>query len=87
MMNMDFKRKLTIPAELKKEYPVTEQMKRDFEQRDQELKKILSGEDERIVLIVGPCSADREDSVLDYVNRVRELQERVKDKLLLIPRV
>ena len=87
MMNMEFKRKLTIPAELKKEYPVTEQMKRDFEQRDRELKSILSGEDSRIVLIVGPCSADREDSVLDYVNRLRGLQEKVKDKLLLIPRV
>ena len=87
MMNMEFRRKLTIPAELKKEYPVTEQMKRDFEQRDGELKAILSGEDDRIVLIVGPCSADREDSVLDYVNRLRELQERVKDRILLIPRV
>ena len=76
MMNMEFKRKLTIPAELKKEYPVTEQMRKAFLARDGELKQILAGEDDRIVLIIGPCSADREDSVLDYVNRLRELQEQ-----------
>lgn len=87
MMNMEFRRKLTIPAELKKEYPVTAQMEAAFEARDRELKAILSGEDQRIALIVGPCSADREDSVLDYVNRLRELQEKVKDKIFIIPRV
>ena len=87
MMNMEFRRKLTIPAELKKEYPVTAQMEAAFESRDRALKAILSGEDERIVLIVGPCSADREDSVMDYVNRLRELQEKVADKILIIPRV
>ena len=87
MMNMEFRRKLTIPAELKKEYPVTKQMEAAFEARDRELKAILSGEDRRIALIVGPCSADREDSVLDYVNRLRELQEKVKDKIFIIPRV
>ena len=87
MMNMEFKRKLTIPAELKKEYPVTEQMRKAFLARDGELKQILAGEDDRIVLIIGPCSADREDSVLDYVNRLRELQERVKDRIFIIPRV
>ena len=80
-MNMDFKRKLTIPADLKKEYPVTEQMRRSFLERDGELKRILAGEDDRIALIIGPCSADREDSVLDYVNRLRELQEQVKDRI------
>ena len=74
-MNMEFKRKLTIPADLKKEYPVTAQMEAVFETRDKELKDILSGRDDRIALIVGPCSADREDSVMDYVNRLRELQE------------
>ena len=74
MMNMEFKRKLTIPAELKKEYPVTAAMEADFMERDRELKAILSGRDDRIVLIVGPCSADREDSVMDYVTRLRELQ-------------
>ncbi len=87
MMQMEFKRKLTIPAELKKLYPVTEEMQRAFQTRDKALKAILSGEDSRIVLIIGPCSADREDSVLDYVTRLRALQERVEERIFLIPRV
>lgn len=87
MMNMEFKRKLTIPSELKQEYPVTPEMRKHFLERDEELKRILSGEDDRIALIVGPCSADREDSVLDYVNRLRQLQERVKDRIFIVPRV
>ncbi len=87
MMQMEFKRKLTIPAELKKLYPVTEEMQRAFQARDKALKAILSGEDSRIALIIGPCSADREDSVLDYVTRLRALQERVEDRIFLIPRV
>ena len=86
-MNMDFKRKLTIPAELKLEYPLTAQMAEDFNRRDRELKAILSGEDDRLVLIIGPCSADREDSVMDYITRLRQVQEEVKDRLLIIPRV
>ena len=86
-MNMDFKRKLTIPAQLKEEYPLTRDMERDFQTRDRELKRILSGEDDRMVLIIGPCSADREDSVLDYITRLREVQEQVKDRILIIPRV
>ena len=87
MMNMEFKRKLTIPADLKKEYPVTEEMRKRFLQRDEALKKILSGEDDRIVLVIGPCSADQEASVMDYVNRLRALQEKVADRILMIPRV
>lgn len=86
-MNMDFKRKLTIPADLKKEYPVTAEMAAIFEERDKELKNILSGADSRIALIIGPCSADREDSVMDYINRLREVQEKVKDRIMIIPRV
>ena len=86
-MNMDFKRKLTIPAQLKEEYPLTRDMERDFQTRDRELKRILSGEDDRMVLIIGPCSADREDSVLDYITWLREVQEQVKDRILIIPRV
>lgn len=86
-MNMDFKRKLTIPYDLKQEYPVTADMAQVFEQRDRELKDILGSRDSRLALIIGPCSADREDSVLDYVTRLVPIQEKVKDKLLIIPRV
>ena len=86
-MNMDFKRKLTIPYDLKQEYPVTADMAQVFEQRDRERKDILGSRDSRLALIIGPCSADREDSVLDYVTRLVPIQEKVKDKLLIIPRV
>ena len=86
-MNMDFKRKLTIPSELKQEYPVTKEMAQAFEHRDRELKDILSGNSSRLVLIIGPCSADREDSVLDYISRLVPIQEQVKDQILIIPRV
>ena len=86
-MNMDFKRKLTIPSELKQEYPVTKEMAQAFERRDRELKEILSGNSSRLVLIVGPCSADREESVLDYISRLVPVQEQVKNQILIVPRV
>lgn len=86
-MNMDFKRKLTIPADLKEQYPVTAEMAAAFEQRDKELKAILSGEDDRVALLIGPCSADREDSVMDYIHRLVPVQEKVRDRILIIPRV
>ena len=86
-MNMDFKRKLTIPSELKQEYPVTKEMAQAFERRDRELKDILSGNSSRLVLIVGPCSAYREESVLDYISRLVPVQEQVKNQILIVPRV
>ena len=86
-MNMDFKRKLTIPMETKEMYPLTGAMSESIERRTTELKRIFGGRSERLVLIVGPCSADHEDSVLDYVSRLIPVQEKVKDKLLIIPRV
>ncbi len=85
-MNMEFTRKLTIPAEVKEMYPLTGNMARCFEQRDIEMKKILSGKDGRLLLIIGPCSADRMDSVLDYITRLRDLQEKVKEKIFIVPR-
>ncbi len=86
-MNMDFKRKLTIPMETKRLYPMTPEMEATVERRRAELKRIFEGKSDRLVLIVGPCSADREDSVLDYVARLIPVQERVRDKLFLVPRV
>ena len=86
-MNMDFKRKLTIPMETKEMYPLTGAMSESIERRTTELKRIFGGRSEQLVLIVGPCSADHEDSVLDYVSRLIPVQEKVKDKLLIIPRV
>ena len=86
-MNMDFKRKLTIPAEIKLQYPVTAEMAETFERRDRELKDILSGRSDRLLLIIGPCSADREDSVMDYLDRLRTVAEEVRDRILIVPRL
>ena len=87
MMNMIFERKLTIPKEVKEMYPLTEEMKRAVAARAAEIRDIFTGKNDRLLLVVGPCSADRDDSVLAYILRLRELQERVKDKIFIIPRI
>ena len=86
-MNCEFKRKLPIPKEVKEMYPVTEKMKVDFERRDAEIKKVLSGESDKLLLIIGPCSADYESSVMDYISRLCPIQEKVQDKIIIIPRI
>ena len=86
-MNMNFKRKLPIPMEVKEMYPVTQTIERIKEKRDIEIKSVFEGKDDRFILVIGPCSADRDDSVLDYISRLREVQEKVSDKILIIPRI
>ena len=86
-MNMNFIRKLPIPMDIKKEFPVPEALALKKAANDEEIKKIFTGEDKRLLLIIGPCSADREDAVLEYVTKLRVLQEKVKDQILIIPRV
>ncbi len=86
-MNCTFKRKLPIPQEVKAEYPVTSEMAEVKNKRDEEIKRIFSGESDKFLLIIGPCSADYETSVMDYVTRLARIQEQVADKLLLVPRV
>lgn len=84
---MNFKRKLLIPAEIKDMYPVSEEARLAKERNDAEIARIFRGEDDRLLLVVGPCSADREDAVVDYVLRLRALQEKVSDRILIVPRV
>ncbi len=86
-MNCKFKRKLPIPQVLKQEYPVTEAMAKVKAQRDEEIRKIFTGESDKFLLIIGPCSADYEGSVMDYVTRLAKVQEKVAEKLLIIPRI
>ena len=86
-MNMNFKRKLPIPMEIKEKYPVTWEIQKLKERRDEEIKAIFEGRDDRFLLIIGPCSADKDDSVLDYIYRLREVQEKVSDKIMIIPRI
>lgn len=87
MMNMYFEKKLTIPMEVKEMYPITEEMRDNIAKRDVEIKKIFSGESKKKLLIMGPCSADNEDSVIDYVSRLIKVQEQVADKLFIVPRI
>ena len=86
-MQMEFIRKLPIPKELKEQYPIDDKLKKIKEERDVEIKNIFEGKDDRFLLIIGPCSADREDAVLEYMTKLREVQEKVKDKIFIIPRV
>lgn len=86
-MNCEFKRKLPIPMEIKEMYPVTAEMQRIKEERDIEIKKVLSGESDKFLLIIGPCSADHVTSVMDYISRLCPVQEKVKDKIIIIPRI
>ncbi len=86
-MNMNFIGKLPIPQEIKKQYPITPDLEAIKAERDEEIKKVFTGESDKFILVIGPCSADREDSVLDYISRLRNVQEKVKDKILIIPRI
>ena len=87
MQNMIFKRKLPIPKEIKEQYPLTAELAQVKARRDKEIADVFTGKSSKMVLITGPCSADREDAVLEYCERLAKLQEAVSDKLVLIPRV
>ena len=86
-MNMEFKRKLPTPQTIKDMYPISEELAQKKQANDRQIRAILTGEDDRLLLLIGPCSADREDAVLDYAVRLRTLQDRVADKLLIVPRI
>ena len=86
-MNMNFKRKLPIPMEIKEMYPLSETSAKIKAANDEEIRKVFAGESDKLVLVIGPCSADREDAVLDYISRLRRVQEQVKDKIVIIPRI
>ncbi len=86
-MNMNFIGKLPIPKEIKEQYPLTDDLAAIKAARDEEIKKVFSGESKKFLLVIGPCSADNEDSVLDYISRLREVQEKVKDQIVIIPRI
>ena len=86
-MEMEFLRKLPIPREVKEQFPLSDKVKKIKEERDQIIKNIFAGKDNRLLLIIGPCSADNEDAVLDYISRLRKVQDKVIDKVYIIPRI
>ena len=86
-MDLEFERKLTIPMETKALYPVTKELAPLVEARARALRDIFEGRDRRLLLIIGPCSADNPDSVMDYISRLRRLQEKVADRIFMVPRI
>lgn len=86
-MALNFIKKVPTPAELQEMIPMTEDLKKVKAERDAEIRKVFTGESDKFLMIIGPCSADNETAVLDYVTRLAKVQEEVKDKILIIPRI
>ncbi|MCR5206868.1 MAG: 3-deoxy-7-phosphoheptulonate synthase [Eubacterium sp.] len=87
MLNSDFIRKLPIPMDIKAKYPLSPDAAKVKEKRDNELKDIFKGKSDKLVLVIGPCSADRADAVLEYIHRLSEVQKKVEDKIFIVPRI
>ncbi len=85
--NIKFIRKLPIPMDVKAQYPLKPEYAEKKAAADREIADVFTGKDNRMVLIIGPCSADREDAVLTYIHKLAEIREKVKDKLIIIPRI
>ena len=86
-MGMKINAELPLPADLKAEYPLSEEILEIKKKRDQEIRDIFTGKSDKCIVIVGPCSADNEDSVCEYVNRLAGVNEKVSDRLMIIPRI
>ena len=84
---MEFVRKLPTPLEIKEQYPIDDRIKDIKEKRDQEILDIFSGKSNKFLMIIGPCSADNEEAVVDYMHRLARVQEKISDKIFIIPRV
>ena len=86
-MSMNFQRKLPIPQEVKKEYSLSDKMEQVKAERDAQIRGVFCGTSDKFILVIGPCSADYSEPVLEYISRLRKVQEQVSDKIIIIPRV
>ena len=86
-MQMNFHRKLPIPQDVKKEYALTERMEQVKAERDKNIKAVFEGELDKFLLVIGPCSADHSEPVLEYISRLRKVEDQVSDKIIIIPRI
>ena len=86
-MNMTFQRKLPIPKLVKERFPLNERLEQVKAERDAQIKAIFEGESDKFMLIVGPCSADHSESVIEYISRLRKVADQVSDKIVVIPRI
>ena len=86
-MSIQLLKKLPTPTEIKADYPVTQKVAQIKAERDEMIRKVFTGESDKFLVIIGPCSADNEEAVCEYINRLSRVQEEVADKLILIPRI
>ena len=86
-MSFSYLKKMPDPDTIKSEFSMTPEMKALKADRDQQIADIITGKDDRVLAIIGPCSADNEDSVCEYVNRLTSVQEKIKDRVLIVPRI
>lgn len=86
-MNMDFKRKLPIPKEVKEAFPLTSELEAVRDKNRDEICKVFLGESDKFLLIIGPCSADNRDAVIEYLSRLKKVSDEVKDKIVIVPRI
>lgn len=86
-MQMTFQRKLPIPKEVKEEFPLSEKMAQAKAARDQQIRDIFDGSSDKFILIIGPCSADHQEPVMEYLSRLRRVADQVSDKIIMIPRI
>lgn len=86
-MSIEFLKKLPTPTEIKADYPVTQKVERIKRERDEMIRKVFTSESDKFLVIIGPCSADNEEAVCEYINRLSRVQEEVADKLIIIPRI
>ena len=86
-MSFNFLNQLPTPAEIKEQYPLSKELTELKKHRDAQIADVITGKDGRFLLIIGPCSADNEDSVCDYVSRLTKIQDDVKDSVIIIPRI
>ena len=86
-MSFEFIKKLPTPEEIREQYALPANLVALKEERDAEIQKVITGESDKFLVIIGPCSADREDAVLEYITRLKKVQEIVEEKLILVPRI
>ena len=86
-MSFEFLNQLPTPADIKRDYPLSPELRELKKHRDLMISDVITGKDSRVLVIIGPCSADNEDTVCEYVNRLKKVSDKVSDKLMIIPRV
>lgn len=86
-MSFTFVSSLPSPDVIREQFPLAANLAQQKQQKDEELRKVFTGESDKFIVIIGPCSADNEDSVVDYVHRLVKVQEKTKDRLIIVPRV